>query len=92
MTHATTYDIFELAKDLKKAGVKDNIIEAQIKFEKAKDEAILNTLVTKKDLEYGFGLMDAKINSIYNKTVITLGIINVATIGIAVAIIGYLIK
>lgn len=86
----TTYDIFELAKDLKKAGVNDAVIDAQVKFEKAKDEAMLNTLVTKQDFKHGFELMDAKIDSIYNKTVITLGIINVATIGIAVAIISYL--
>jgi len=80
MTH-TTYDIFELAKDLKKAGVNDDAINAQVKFEKAKDENFNNTLATKKDLEMN-----------YHKTIISLGIINVATIGIATAIIGFLIK
>lgn len=45
-----TYDIFELAKDLKKAGVNDDVIEAQVKFEKSKDEAMLNTLATKHDI------------------------------------------
>jgi hypothetical protein len=51
MTHTTmVYDIFDLAKDLKKAGVKDEIIDAQIKFEKAKDEAMINTLATKGDV------------------------------------------
>jgi hypothetical protein len=78
-----TYDIFELAKDLKKAGVKDAVIDAQVKFEKSKDEAMLNTLVTKQVLKY-------EMDYIYIKTVITLGIINVATIGMAVAIISYL--
>jgi predicted RNA methylase len=65
MTIITTkYDIFELAKDLKEAGVNDKVINAQVKFEKAKeeninaqvkfekakDELLNDTLVTKKDL------------------------------------------
>lgn len=50
MTHAITYDIFELAKDLKKSKISEDAIDAIVKFEKAKDEAILNNLVTKQDL------------------------------------------
>ena len=51
MNNTTTYDIFELAEDLKKAGVNEAAIKAQIKFEKAKDEVFTTTLATKKDIE-----------------------------------------
>ena len=51
MTHATTYDIFELAKDLKKSKIPEEAIDALIKFEKAKDEGMLDTLVTKQDFK-----------------------------------------
>lgn len=51
MTHSVAYDIFELAKDLKEANVSEKQIDALIKFEKAKDEHLLNNLATKKDIE-----------------------------------------
>jgi len=52
MTHATAYyDIFEYAKDLKKAGVPEAQIEAQVKFEKAKDDIIHGNSVTRHDIE-----------------------------------------
>ena len=60
MTHATTYDIFELAKDLKKSKIPEEAIDALIKFEKAKDEATLNTLATKLDIK----ILDDKIKTI----------------------------
>ena len=50
MNHTITYDIFELAKDLEKAGIAKEGIEAIVKFEKAKDEANLNALATKDDI------------------------------------------
>ena len=50
MTHSVAYDIFELAKDLKKSKISEDAIDAIVKFEKAKDEALLNNLVTKQDL------------------------------------------
>ncbi len=51
MTHSIAYDIFELAKDLKEANVSEKKINAFVKFEKAKDEHLLNNLATKKDIE-----------------------------------------
>lgn len=51
MTHSIAYDIFELAKDLKEANVSEKEINAFVKFEKAKDEHLLNNLATKKDIE-----------------------------------------
>jgi hypothetical protein len=51
MTHSIAYDIFELAKDLKEANVSEKEINAFVKFEKAKDEHLLNNLSTKKDIE-----------------------------------------
>ena len=51
MTHSIAYDIFDLAKDLKEANVSEKEIDALIKFEKAKDEHLLNNLATKKDIE-----------------------------------------
>jgi len=52
MSHTIiTYDIFQLAKDLKKSKIPDDAIDALIKFEKAKDEAMLDTLATKHDIE-----------------------------------------
>ncbi len=46
-----TYDIFQLAKDLKKSKIPEEAIDALIKFEKAKDEGMLDTLVTKQDFK-----------------------------------------
>ena len=60
MTHYVAYDIFELAKDLKEANVSEKEINAFIKFEKAKDEATLNTLATKLDIK----ILDDKIKTI----------------------------
>ena len=50
MSHAITYDIFELAKDLEKAGIAKDGIEAIVKFEKAKDEVFNKSLATKDDI------------------------------------------
>ena len=60
MTHYVASDIFELAKDLKEANVSEKEINAFIKFEKAKDEATLNTLATKLDIK----ILDDKIKTI----------------------------
>ena len=49
--NTTTYDIFELAEDLKKANINDEAIKAIVKFEKAKDETMLNALATKDDIK-----------------------------------------
>lgn len=79
----TTYDIFELAKDLKKAGVNDAVIDAQVKFEKAKDEAMLNTLATKNDLRQ-------EIDIVKKDIIIWLGGINTALAGVIIAVMAYL--
>jgi hypothetical protein len=51
MTHNTgTYDIFELAKGLKDANIPEEAINAFVKFEKAKDESMINNLATKNDV------------------------------------------
>lgn len=50
-THRIAYDILELADNLKKAGVKDEIIQAQVKYEKARDIALKDDLATKHDIE-----------------------------------------
>jgi len=51
------YDIFELAKDLKKAGINEAAADAIVKFEKAKDDNINNNLITKEDLKTEIALV-----------------------------------
>lgn len=75
MSHAITYDIFELAKDLKKSKIPDDAIDALIKFEKAKDESLLSNLATKQDLKYEIELVRKDIESINSKTNIILWVI-----------------
>lgn len=60
MAHTTVYDILELSEDLKKAGIPEKAISSIIKFEKAKDDATLNTLATKLDIK----ILDDKIKTI----------------------------
>jgi hypothetical protein len=83
MNTTTTYDIFELAKDLKKAGINEAATDAIVKFEKTKNEAYLNTLVTKKDsndLKKDMQIMRRDI-------IIWLGSINTVLAGIIIAVI-----
>ena len=47
---ATTYDIFELAKDLKEANISEKAIDAIVKFERTKEQTNNDNLATKKDL------------------------------------------
>lgn len=94
MTHSIAYDIFELAKDLKEANVSEKEINAFVKFEKAKDEHLLNNLSTKKDIE------DLKVSTkkdleisiaiVKRDIIICLGAINTALAGIIIAIMAYL--
>ena len=78
MTCSTTYDIFELAKDLKKAKVSQEEIDAFVKFEKTKDEVVANTLATKKDLSHEIALAKRDI-------IIWLGSINTALAAIIIS-------
>jgi hypothetical protein len=83
MNTTITYDIFELAKDLKKAGINEAATDAIVKFEKTKNEAYLNTLVTKKDsndLKKDMQIMRRDI-------IIWLGSINTVLAGIIIAVI-----
>lgn len=84
MNTTITYDIFELAKDLKKAGINEAATDAIVKFEKTKDEAHLNTLATKKDLNDLEIRIELKIEKTYNKTIIWLS----SVIGLATTILG----
>ncbi len=76
MSHTIiTYDIFQLAKDLKKSKIPDEAIDALIKFEKAKDEAMLDTLATKHDIELlqkDLKAIDSKIERQSYKTTLAL--------------------
>lgn len=75
MRSTITYSIFELAKDLKAAGINEAATDAIVKFEKAKDDAINDILVTKSDLKNSTTLLQRDIAWIKSIGGVGLGII-----------------
>jgi len=74
-TNTIKYDIIELAKDLKAAGVNEKAIDAQVKFEKAKEENSNDTLVTKKDLKSEIDLVRKDLTIEGYKIIVTLAVL-----------------
>ncbi|CAL7961348.1 conserved hypothetical protein [Gammaproteobacteria bacterium] len=102
MAHAATFDIFQFAKNLQKAGVNEGQVEAQVEFAKAQIEFIkeqtdtINDLIdgslaTKQDikeLDLKIELVRKDIASMGYKTIIATG----GMVSVGVAILGFLIK
>jgi hypothetical protein len=78
-----TYDIFQLSKDLKKANISDDAIDAIVKFEKSKEENNDYKLATKVDLSHEIAIVKRDI-------IIWLGCINTALAGIIISAIALL--
>ena len=76
MANTIVCEILEYENTLREGGIPEKQIKAQVK---ALANIVESNLATKQDLKI-----------LYLQTVVTLGIINVATIGIAIALISYL--
>ncbi|MEI8054522.1 MAG: hypothetical protein WCH10_00770 [bacterium] len=104
MTHAATatFDIFQFAKNLQKAGVNESQVEAQVEFAKAQvefvkeqtdaiNDLIYGNLATKQDIKE----LDLKIELV-RKDIVNMGYRTVIATGgmisVGVAILGFLIK
>ena len=89
MSHSTTYDIFELAKELKEAVINEKATNAIVKFEKAKDDAINNDIVAKIEASRIDIKKDIKLSRY--KTLIWLGGAIISGFVSTIGILGYLI-
>jgi len=93
--HTITFDTFQYAKDLKKAGLTDIQVETHVKYAKEQannvNKAINDNLATKKDIKE-LGLKIDLSEERTNKNIAQMGYKIIIGIGSMIAVLGVLVK